>query len=915
MHVMDAASRYSVGAVVEDTSMRQAIVVLDAHWVTPFWTPDVVAYDSEFKNSIFINYLKDQGIDARPLPSRRHNKNVLESKHRIIRDVFLRLKEEGQVAEDDCKQSLCVQQAIRISNDLYGNDVLSAQELAKGYSRPLESGVIPKSLSQDLIDAHQTLLAKRKLTLILRSKTFDEIPIAVGDLVQVFIKKQNQKRGKWSQNKPVLAYDFPNRTITVPGSNGRKICAAIEDVRPAIRDNELAAAVQDAIDEMDRNLDEVVEEIVEIRKGDDEQDSNQDDIRNHQEPDDEIDCIGTNLPNVGDQIEVYWPLDKSFYGGTVEDYDEQIGKHSVKYFDGDEEHLNLQDEVWNRVEDENAQDGGRIEAAEVELTPGQELQSSERELIKKYFEAFGHAEFMLHQAQGLPPFATRNAYEKEEKSFKKTVTTVTVSQVPKDANIVTSHVLYKVKKCDDASLTLKARIAVHGNKDRDKDILKTDSATCPPVGIRILLSLATIYRWIVAKIDFKSAYLQTEAERNVYIVPPRECKTRYQQYWLLLSAAYGLANAGAKWQQLSDDVLRASGFKQLVYVPQLFYKEGDGKTVIVAVKVVDDILFAGEKERITEVIENIKKQYKLGTIVYGPGKIQLYGLMITQDEDMTIMIDADEKMQGYHAPTISRLKRKEQDTLLNGIELASFRSLNSCIGWLGVAASPFCAFTASYLQQKGPAPYVKDMVTQINLLNNLKKRGTSLRFTRPVDNHEYEANIVVFSDASRITDYGQLGFVAGLLFGKLEQDAVIHVVSWSSHKSRRPVKSIGAAETLAAGEAIDEGKVLSKAFKILLGIQVGLWVVVDSKDLHGTLSTCRNAADRSIRGDVSVIRYEFETRNVDRMIWVPGRMNYADPLTKTDSPLSSSLELMLFTGKITMDFGEALSSSSNKSTG
>lgn len=174
MHAMDAASRYSVGAVVEDTSMWRAILLFDAHWVTPFWTPQVVAFDRGFNNSVFVEYLQAQDIGTRPLPPRRHSKNVLESKHRIIRDVFLRLQEAAKNDKHKWTDKLLVQQAIRISNDLYGSDILSAQELAKGYARPVQAGSVPKLLSQDLIDAYQKLLAKRKLTLILRSKTFEE---------------------------------------------------------------------------------------------------------------------------------------------------------------------------------------------------------------------------------------------------------------------------------------------------------------------------------------------------------------------------------------------------------------------------------------------------------------------------------------------------------------------------------------------------------------------------------------------------------------------------------------------------------------------------------------------------------------------------------------------------------------------
>ena len=82
------------------------------------------------------------------------------------------------------------QQATCISNDLYGNDLCSSYELAKGFTKPVEIGTLPKLVPEDLVKARDTLLAKRKLNLILRSKSTTDTPIHVGDEVQVFIKLQ-----------------------------------------------------------------------------------------------------------------------------------------------------------------------------------------------------------------------------------------------------------------------------------------------------------------------------------------------------------------------------------------------------------------------------------------------------------------------------------------------------------------------------------------------------------------------------------------------------------------------------------------------------------------------------------------------------------------------------------------------------
>ena len=176
------------------------------------------------------------------------------------------------------------------------------------------------------------------------------------------------------------------------------------------------------------------------------------------------------------------------------------------------------------------------------MIPG--IASIHKEALQNYFKTFAQKEFMLHQAEGLPPHPVWNAYHDEELKFLRTVREVPIDQVPKNSNIITSHVIYKIKENNVGSLKIKARIAPSGAKDK-KDNLKTDSSQCPSTGIRIFLSVATIMKWPLSKIDFTSAFLQTGAEkRDIYVVPPRECR-RKSFYWLLLISAYGLVHANA----------------------------------------------------------------------------------------------------------------------------------------------------------------------------------------------------------------------------------------------------------------------------------------------------------------------------------------------------------------------------------
>lgn len=248
------------------------------------------------------------GIKPRPGPARRYNKNAIESKHKIIRDIFLKLSFE----KPEELGPLYAQQALRITNDLYGNDVVSATELAKGYTRPIESGVLQRGLPAYIVSAHDTLVAKRKLTKILRSKTTQDEHVSPGDMVEVFIKRENEKRGKWSAAKPVLEFDAASGIVILPGTIGHKIKAAVEDVRSAITGDSLARKIQEAIDVVDVSLDTSVENTVDL--------SNNKSVavqHGSVESEDDTGPFRSSHPTIGDHIEVFWPLDNQYYPGVV----------------------------------------------------------------------------------------------------------------------------------------------------------------------------------------------------------------------------------------------------------------------------------------------------------------------------------------------------------------------------------------------------------------------------------------------------------------------------------------------------------------------------------------------------------------------------------------------------------------------
>ena len=100
---------------------------------------------------------------------------------------------------------------------------------------------------------------------------------------------------------------------------------------------------------------------------------------------------------------------------------------------------------------------------------------------------------------------------------RKAYTPVHANTVPKQANIIGSHVIYK-RKLD---MTPKARIVPWGHRDKDKDYLRGDAPSVSLEVLRLVLSLVAEHRWTVAQMDIETAFLQALGfDRQVFVRPP-----------------------------------------------------------------------------------------------------------------------------------------------------------------------------------------------------------------------------------------------------------------------------------------------------------------------------------------------------------------------------------------------------------
>ena len=146
-HIMCSSTRYSVVCVAPDTSMDSAMNALESHWISQFWVPKAVLFDQAFANEKFLSYLELHGIEPRSIPSRRHNKNVLEPKHRVIRDVFLRLRSGDSKQFGSQMTCMVTMFALRMNLPKYSRGLLKlarSRNLFQRICRKLEKLSSPK---------------------------------------------------------------------------------------------------------------------------------------------------------------------------------------------------------------------------------------------------------------------------------------------------------------------------------------------------------------------------------------------------------------------------------------------------------------------------------------------------------------------------------------------------------------------------------------------------------------------------------------------------------------------------------------------------------------------------------------------------------------------------------------------------
>ena len=104
-------------------------------------------------------------------------------------------------ATNSCCRQPCVSVRYKFQNHLLFLHVPKHLQPCTGVPKftfwPATVGSFPALIPKEILETHDDLLAERKLTHILISKTTSDIPIKAGGNVQIIIGEPKEKRRKW----------------------------------------------------------------------------------------------------------------------------------------------------------------------------------------------------------------------------------------------------------------------------------------------------------------------------------------------------------------------------------------------------------------------------------------------------------------------------------------------------------------------------------------------------------------------------------------------------------------------------------------------------------------------------------------------------------------------------------------------
>ncbi len=846
LNIIDMGTNYGERTIVSRRNADEMKNRIETEWLYHHGAPRFFCTDPEFTKPLLKNFLKSHGIITQERPSRCSSKNgKVERNNGIFKHILSRISRE----KTSSSPATIVARASFVTNMFHGNSTLSSFQLARGYS-PSFLGVPSSVVPEDILSAHKQTVASRALQKVLKSHDNgmpSHLTLKKGMKIWVYYNTSKQNDPvRWIGATVIESTPFFVRCRRA--EKGPPMTVAHEHVRLAPQ-CELAQELQEGI------LEDVLSDAPIFAEN--------------------------RSQNLLTTVSNSSLLSKRKCNTSYSFFSKNVCGHPWK-------------DIGN----------GRITSR---LTQAN-FQSEEQRILSEFYKIVGGSPITRKAMEGLPSWIVQNAIDKEvNENWAGAYEEVCETDVPASANVISSHIVYVLKSEENNLKRLKARLCPHGNRDQEKGRIRNDSSNAQFMVIRLLISISTVLKFNFGCIDIQGAYMQSgPITRELFVLPPRELKSRRGVLWKLLKLPYGISEAGRQWAKTIEYwILNHMNFKRVIGLGQLYIKRNQEQDItLVLAKLTDDLLISGKKDNIIEFSNAIRKRFTTRKVVLD-GEIIFNGCILRQEENGDVLLTMQKYLDNICEIPLSKTRRADKKSQATLREISYCRRLAGELIWLGYGSLPHACYIGSLMQQQVPKLTVELLYRANRTLKNLKQLQAVVRFKRP-PGRAIAAEIVSFTDASfGITPsktYGQTVVICGMRYRTdLGDDSTYHLIDWTSTKQKRVTYSSYGAEIIACSEGDDRGFNIKNALKSIFPREHFEHTLnVDSKSLFDTITTLHEGREYRLRQTVQGIRDSFESREMDMLRWVEGKVNIADALTKQNANTQKLLNRVAITGKLTL---------------
>lgn len=468
------------------------------------------------------------------------------------------------------------------------------------------------------------------------------------------------------------------------------------------------------------------------------------------------------------------------------------------------------------------------------------------------------------------------------------------ADLPAGRKSIGSKWVFKVKLDEFGEISkYKARLVAQGFTQKfGIDFDEVFAPVARSSTLRVLLSVAGKRDYFVKHYDIKSAFLNGELQEEIYLRQPPGFE-RGNSVLRLKKSLYGLKQAARAWNLALHGVLLECGSVQSEN-DKCLYRIKNGKEILYILVHVDDILIAGNSNRLAnQVSKQINSKFELKDL----GLVRHYlGIDVKRNVDGSYSIGQSryiEKIVGEAGLTNAKISKFPIDTgyykLDHTKKLASndeYRKLIGMVLYLATNTRPDIAATVAILSRKVSCPSTVDLKELQRLIRYLSgTRNLMLNLNR-----KDEMELYAFSDSDWAEDAidrkSNSGFVVMVNGG---------AVAWCSRKQSLVSLSSAEAEYIAVTETVKEMLYMERLMRDFdITTTHPLTIFTDSQSCINMLENQR-ASNRTKHIDT---KYHYVRDLVERkritLKYCPSEENAADLFTK---PLGS-VKMGVFTRRL-----------------